>query len=199
MRILTGALLSLVSVGAILLIFSTTDKRVAVLQLSRDVPAGGVVDRSMLRTVEISIDPTLEVVSVSDVHLVEGQYARSRLLAGSLIQRTALQSEPLVAPGSAVVAVVVPAGAIPVGLQERSRVAVVFPVEQGASTPPPVPIPGRVAGLPGTVDPVTGEVSISLEVDPEAAAVVAAAAQVRLVLLDPGTDPADGNSSGGGR
>lgn len=84
-----------------------------------------------------------------------------------------------------------PQGALPVGLVERSDVQLVFPIDAGAvdSAGAPAPVSGRVVGLPGTADPVTGEVSVSVEVLVEAAATVAAAAKVRLVLLAPGSAP----------
>ncbi|MGA1439426.1 MAG: hypothetical protein ACO4CU_06335, partial [Ilumatobacteraceae bacterium] len=50
----------------------------------------------------------------------------------------------------------------------------------GRGPPPPPP----------EVDGVTGSVSMSVEVDPTVAALVAAADDVRVVLLDPGDDAA---------
>lgn len=190
-RILAGTLLSLFAIGAILMIFSTANKRVPVLQLVRDIPAGQQLTADDVRTVELSVDPSLEVVPAGDVGAVIGQYASVRMVAGALLQRPNLQSNSLVAPGAAVVAVVLPQGALPVGLVERSDVQLVFPIDAGAvdSAGAPAPVSGRVVGLPGTADPVTGEVSVSVEVPVEAAATVAAAAKVRLVLLAPGSAP----------
>lgn len=190
-RIIAGTLLSLLAIGAILLIFSTANKRVPVLQLVHDVAAGRQVQADDLRTVEISVDPSLTVVPSGELGTVVGQYASARMIAGALLQRQNLQPDPLVQPGAAVVAVVVPQGAMPMGLIERSYVQLVFPTEAGATDATgPAPVPGRVVGLPGTVDPVTGEVSVSVEVSAEAAPIVAAARTVRLVLLAPqGTTP----------
>lgn len=186
-RIVGGTLLSLFAVGAILLIFSTADKRVPVLQLVHDVPAGSQLSAGDLRTVELSVDPSLQVVPAAERSAMVGQYAVVRMVAGALLQRQHLQPGALLAAGSAVVAVVVPPGAIPIGLVEQSNVQLVFPVENGTpDAAPPPPVTGRVVGLPSTVDPVTGELSVSVEVPEASAATVAAAPKVRLVLLSPG-------------
>jgi hypothetical protein len=49
---------------------------------------------------------------------------------------------------------------------------------------------GRVVGLPAAPDSTTGQMSVSLEVAVADAVVIAGAEKVRLVLLDPGVDPA---------
>jgi hypothetical protein len=83
----------------------------------------------------------------------------------------------------------VPAGELPSGLRERSRVEVVIPAE--ADQPAPPPVVGRVVGLPSAPDATTGALSLSLEVSPDDAIVVAGARKPRVVLLDPGSDPAE--------
>jgi len=40
LRIAVGAILSMIAVGVVLLVFASADKRVAVLQVVRDLPAG---------------------------------------------------------------------------------------------------------------------------------------------------------------
>ena len=87
------------------------------------------------------------------------------------------------------VAVTIKAGEKPAGLRERSQVRVVFP--QGtAQDVPPAPVSGRVVGLPTAPDSVTGELSVSIEVNAADAVTIAQASAVRIVLLDPGVDPA---------
>lgn len=178
-----------VAVGVMLLVFSTVDEREPVLQLVRDVPAGAQVAASDFRSLEVSADPSLAVVGAGELGSVVGEYARVRMVAGSLLARPMLQAEPLVAEGSAVVAVTVPSGELPVGLRERSQVQVVFPQRSGETTPL-VPVTGRVVGLPSEPDSVTGSLSLSVELAaPDAETVAAAAGGVRIVLLDPGVDP----------
>jgi hypothetical protein len=186
MRIAIGTLLSLVAVGSVLLVFSTVDRRVAVLQVVRDLPAGAQLTSSDVRSIELSSDPSLAVVRVADVAAVVGQYTKVRIVSGGLLSTGLLQPAPLVAPGSAVVAVTVPSGEMPEGLRERSQVQVVL-LPNGTTAAPP-PVVGRVVGLPIVPDTVTGQQSISLEVASIDAVALASATRVRVVLLDPGTD-----------
>jgi hypothetical protein len=192
-RIAVGTLLAIGAVGIMLLIFSTADKRVPVLQLVRDVPAGQRVVSADLRTIEVSADPTLAVVHLKDLDLVVGSYAKVRMISGSLLASPMLQTAPLVAAGSAVVAITIPTGELPAGLRERSRVQLVFPIDSSAAAGavPVAPVNGRVIGLPEVPDSVTGKLSLSIEVAAADAVTVAQAATVRVVLLDPGVDAAD--------
>ena len=186
-RIAVGTVLLLVAVGAVLLVYSTADKRVAVLQVVRDLPAGAQVGAADVRTIELSTDPSLAVIKATDIAGVVGQYAKVRIVTGGLLAAGLLQPEALVAPGSAVVAVTIPSGELPAGLRERSHVQIVIPAV-GDGTPP-LPVVGRVVGLPEAPDAVTGQLSISFEVTAADAVVVAGANRVRVVLLDPGVDP----------
>lgn len=196
-RIAVGTLVAIGAIGVILLIFSTADKRVPVLQLVHDVPAGQQLAAGDLRSIELSADPTLAVVHARDLGGIVGSYARVRMISGSLLAMPMLQSAPLVAPGSAVVAVTVPAGELPAGLRERSHVELVFPLttSQSADTPQLAPVFGRIIGLPNAPDSLSGKLSVSIEVAAADSVVVAQAPVVRIVLLDPGTDAA--STSGG--
>lgn len=188
-RIAVGALMSLVAVGVVLLVFSTTDRRVAVLQAVHDLPAGSQLQASDVRSIEVSVDPSLAVVAASDVTTVVGHYAKVRIVSGGLLAAGLLQPAPLVSPGAAIVAITVPPGELPSGLRERSRVEVVIPAEADQVAPPPVV--GRVVALPSTPDATTGVMSVSLEVGSDDAVVVANARKPRVVLLEPGMDPAE--------
>jgi hypothetical protein len=188
-RLAIGTMLSLVAVGVVLFVFSTTDKRVAVLQVVRDIPAGSQLNAADVRSIELSTDPSLAVVKASDLAAVVGRYAKVRIVTGGLVSTSLLQAAPLVTPGAAVVAVTVPAGELPAGLRERSRVQVVIPPR--GEDAQPAPVFGRVVGLPSAPDSTTGQMSVSLEVAAADAVVVAGADKVRVVLLDPGVDPAE--------
>jgi SAF domain-containing protein len=187
-RIAIGTLLSLISVGVVLLVFSTADKRVPVLQVVHDIPAGAQLTAADVRSIELSTDPSLAVVKASDIATVVGEYTKVRIVTGGLVAAGLLQTTPLVAPGAAVVAVTVPSGELPIGLRERSRVQIVMPPTAAAAAP--LAVVGRVVGLPTEPDSVTGQMSVSLEVASTDAVTVATAGKVRLVLLDPGVDPA---------
>ena len=182
-----GSLLSLVAVGVVLLVFSTADRRVAVLQVVRDLPAGARLGAADVRSIELSADPSLAVVKATDIATVIGQYTKVRIVTGGLLASGLLQAGSLVAPGSAVVAVTIPAGELPAGLRERSQVEIVIPAASGAALP--AAVLGRVVGLPESPDSVTGQLSVSFEVAALDAVVVASATRVRVVLLDPGVDP----------
>jgi hypothetical protein len=179
-------LLSVVAVGVVLLVFSTADRRVAVLQVVRDLPAGTQLGPADVRSIDLSADPSLAVVEAADIASVVGQYTKVRVVSGGLLALGLLQQGALVAPGSAVVAVTVPSGELPAGLRERSQVQIVIPVTGDDVAPPPVS--GRVVGLPDAPDSVTGQLSVSFEVSAADAVVVARATRVRVVLLDPGLD-----------
>ena len=186
-RIAVGTVLLLVAVGAVLLVFSTADRRVAVLQVVRDLPAGAQIGAADVRTIELSTDPSLAVIKATDIAGVIGQYTKVRIVTGGLLAAGLLQPEALVAPGSAVVAVTIPSGELPAGLRERSQVQIVVPAIGGGTAS--LPVVGRVVGLPEAPDAVTGQLSISFEVAAADAVVVAGASRVRVVLLDPGVDP----------
>ena len=188
MRIAIGTLLSLTAVGVVLLVFSTADRRVAVLQVVRDLPAGSRIAAEDVRSIELSTDPSLAVIKTIDRAGVVGQYTRVRIVSGGLLASGLLQSQPLVAPGSAVVAVTIPSGELPAGLRERSQVQIVIPVVGDAVQI--APVLGRVVGLPTAPDSVTGQMSVSFEVAVTDAVTVASASRVRVVLLDPGSDQA---------
>ena len=178
----------MIAVGVVLLVFASADKRVAVLQVVRDLPAGTQLTADDVRSIDVSADPSLAVVHAVDLPTIVGQYAKVRIVGGGLLSTGLLQARPLVGPGAAVVAVTLPAGEVPAGLRERSQVEVVMPAT--GDTLPLAPVTGRVVGLPAAPDSVTGQMSLSLEVSSADAVTVANAAAVRVVLIDPGMDAA---------
>jgi hypothetical protein len=181
-RLALGALVVAVGVLLNLAIYRGLDDKSPVLELNRDVPAGRQITVDDFRTVEIGSDGTFRSVPSADLNVVIGSYAKVRLIAGTLLAREALQAGPLVAAGASVVAVTVPAGEVPVGLRERSRVNVVMVASDRTTTSS---VDGLVVGLPAAAGS-SGQVSVSIELAARDAGVVAAAEKVRLVLLDPG-------------
>lgn len=180
-RLAFGALVVAIGVLINLAIYRSVDDRSSVLQLSRDVPAGQQISADDFRTVDIGADGAFRSVPWSDLNAVVGSYAKVRLIAGTLLAREALQAGPLVAAGASVVAVTVPAGEVPIGLRERSRVSVVMVASDRTATS----VNGVVVGLPSQAGS-SGQVSVSIELAAGDAGAVAAAEKVRLVLLDPG-------------
>ena len=180
-RLALGALIVAIGVLINLAIYRSVDDKSPVLQLNRDVPAGQQISADDFRTVEIGADGAFRSVPSSDLNAVVGSYAKVRLIAGTLLAHEALQAVPLVAPGASVVAVTVPAGEVPIGLRERSRVSVVIVASDRTSAS----VNGTVVGLPSQAGS-SGQVSVSIELAAGDAGAVAAAEKVRLVLLDPG-------------
>jgi len=197
-RIAAGVALAAAAIAGNVFVYAGLDEHAAVVQVVRDVPAGEQLRPDMLRAVEVELDDSVAAVPADDLGAVAGQYAKVRLVAGSLVTQAALQADPLVAAGSSVVAVELPEGALPVGLRERSPVELVIPAPPGAATPPVV-VRARTVGLPrtpGTASPGIGTTSLSVEVAAADAATVAAADDVRIVLVEPRPDRAiDSDSS----
>ena len=187
-RIALGAALAAVAIGGNLYVYSSLDDAGPVVQVVRDVPAGEQITADMLRTVDADVDSTVNVVPGEQLDSLVGSYAKVRLVSGSLVTSEALQSTPLVTDGSAVVAIQVPEGALPIGVRERA--AVVLVVANGDAAP--VSVAGRVVGLPAPTNSALGVESLSVEVDVADAATIAAADDVRVVLVEPTADPAAG-------
>ena len=196
-RIAAGVALAAVAVGGNVAIYSGLDDGTPVVQAIRDIPAGVEITPDMLRTVDASIDPTVQAIPGSELALVPGRYARVRIVSGSLVTRPALLAEPLVTAGRSVVALRVPDGALPAGLLERARVQLVVPATGGGDAP--LVVEGRAVALPSGTGDALGEVSLSVEVDVDDAPALAASDDVRVVLLDQRDDPAaDARDAGSG-
>ena len=187
-RIALGALLAAVAVGGNAWVYSNLDDASAVVQVVRDVPAGVQITADMLRTTDVDADSTVNLVPGERLDALIGRYAKVRLVSGSLITADALQDRPLVRPGSAIVAIRVAEGTLPIGLRERVPVLLVV----GGSTAEDAPrtVSGRVVGLPTAASSALGVESLSVEVDLGEAALIAAADDVRVVLVEPIEDPA---------
>jgi hypothetical protein len=189
-RIALGVALAAIAIAGNLVVYTSLDRRTEVLQVVRDVPAGTQLAADDVRHVEISADPTVRTVPADRLGAIVGQYTKVRLVAGSLVVTESLQVDPLVTPGSAVVAVQVPEGSLPVGIREGSRVQLVVPPARSGEARPgedggALVVDGWVVGLPTSTQSVTGRVSLSVEVDEAIAAVVAAGDDVRVVLVAP--------------
>ena len=195
-RIALGVLLAAVAIGGNAWVYSSLDDTVPVVQVVVDVPAGAEITADMLRTVDVDGDPSVNVVSGEELGSLVGTYAKVRLVSGSLVTAESVQSEPLVSEGGAVVAIQVPEGSLPIGLRERAPVLLVIPAGGTPETSTPTSIDGRVVGLPSTTGSALGLQSVSIEVARTDAATVAAADDVRVVLVEPTADPASDEEAG---
>ena len=142
--------------------------------MSRDVLAGEQITDADLQVVSMSSDDDIPTVPASQRSTIVGQYARVRLLSGSLLAADSVQPRPIVDPERVLMSVVVPVGLVPVGLREQSRVVlVVTPPTSGGVRPPPVLVEAVVASVPrnlgevvGSADAGQGMVALAVEVPP---------------------------------
>jgi len=188
-RIAAGVALAALAIGGNLLVYASLDSTEPAVQAVVDVPAGEQISADMLRTVDVDVDPSVNVVAGADLSTVVGQYAKVRIVSGSLVSEQSLQAAPLVEPGHAVVAIEVNEGSLPVGLRERVPVQLVIPAAPALAEPNVGADPGVIAGvvvaLPITPTNAIGTQSLSVEVAVADAPRVAAADDVRVVLTEP--------------
>ena len=89
------------------------------------VLAGERITDENLHVVSISSDDSFPSIAAANRAVVVGQYAKVRIAAGALLVTDAIQPQELVDPERIRLNVVVPAGLVPVGLREQSRVSLV--------------------------------------------------------------------------
>ncbi|MET0663408.1 MAG: SAF domain-containing protein [Ilumatobacteraceae bacterium] len=193
-RIAAGVALAAIAVGANVLIYSSLNASEPAVQAVVDVPAGAQITNDMLRTVEVDAPSSVNLVPGDQLDSLVGSYAKVRLVSGSLVTPQSVQASPLVGPGNAVVAIQVDEGALPVGLRERVPVQLVIRAVSGVAGPgeattDPTVIDGVVVALPIATTSALGRQSLSVEVAANAAPVVAAAEDVRVVLTEPIVEP----------
>jgi len=187
-RIALGSALAAVAIGGNVLVYSSLDDTTEVLQVVRNIRAGEVITSADLRGVDVDVDPTVPTVAANQIGQVVGQYARVYITSGSLMVPQLVQPNPLVSVGASVVAVEIRPTRVPAGLRERSRVMiVVLPTNSDDDV---FVTTGRVVARGDDADNVTGVFGLSVEVPEADAAQVAAGDDVRVVVLDPGADPA---------
>lgn len=179
-RIAAGVIMAAVAIGGNVLLYTSLDDKTEVLQLVRDVRAGEVVTTGDLRVVEVDVDPNVPVVEADEIGLVANRYARVFLPAGSLVDVELVQVEPLVSEGAGVVAVQISPSQVPAGVTTRAQVLLVIPDGDELFTTTARVV--RNVGVDGT--------SMSVEVAIDDAPRVAAAGDVRVVLVEPGIDSA---------
>ncbi len=196
-RIAAGVALAAAAIGGNVLVYSSLDSSEPVLQVVVDVPAGSRITAEMLRDVEVDADSTVNLVPSADATSMIGQYAKVRLVSGSLVTFESVQSGPLVTPGNAVVAIEVNEGSLPVGLRERVPVRLVLPVAQsGDPAGGPLVVEGIVVALPITPTNAVGTQSLTVEVAAADGPIVAASDDVRVVLTEPSpTEPSATDSA----
>jgi hypothetical protein len=105
-------------------LYTATGKRVAVIALARNVPAGQAITGADLTEAHIPLDPALQPLSVNS-HVV-GLRATADLKAGTLLTSSDLTSAPLVQSGQQVVGIATKHTQLPAAkLQPGARVVLV--------------------------------------------------------------------------
>lgn len=182
-RIAAGVAIAAVAVAGNVLVYASLEDTTEVVQFVDNIYAGERIASSDVRLVEVDGDiTTANLVPADELGSIVDQYARTFIPSGSLASVYIVQSDPLVGIGTAVVAVDPADGRVPSGVTERSRIGIVI-----GEAPDLVQIEGRVVALDR--DDEEGA-RLSVEIAEADAAVVAAAADPDVVLLDPGVDPA---------
>jgi hypothetical protein len=171
----------------------SSNHRVSVVRVARDVPAGQQVVSADVDIARVTLDSTVATVPGRQLAQVAGKRAAVGLRKGTLLAASQLTAEPVPGRGQALVTVALKTGAAPLGLAPGWRVRVVFTTGdqgQGGETVPAQATAPR--DVPATVDRVgepggDGLVAVSLlvaEADGSSVARQAAAEQVVLVVTD---------------
>jgi hypothetical protein len=188
-RLAVGAVVAAIGIGGNVLLYTSLDDSIEVVQAVSTIRQGEQIQRSDLRVVEVDLDDTVPVVPADGIDQLVGQYARTFVAAGTLLVDVMVQPMPLVTPGQGVVAVEIRPTRVPRDLRERSQVFIVVVPDDDEA--PLFVTEARVVSRSDTSgDGASGDVlSLSVEVTQADGPIIAAANDVRVVLLAPGVDP----------
>ncbi|GAA1988788.1 hypothetical protein GCM10009718_27960 [Isoptericola halotolerans] len=172
-----GALLSLWA-------YSSTSEAQSVLAVRQTVERGQVISADDLMTVQVGVDPALQVLPSGDLDTVVGMRAALDLSAGNLVTAEQVTDTPIPADGTSVVGVSLSAGTLPVG-QVRVGDPVRIVTTAGGADEDPQVVEAEVVDITG--DELSGTTILNLQVDFDDAPVVAsrAASGDVAVVLDP--------------
>lgn len=192
-RIIVGLVIAALAVVANVLVYTSLNKRVEVLQLVRPIEAGARLQSTDVRAVEVDLDPSVPAIPADQVGTVVGQFAVTFLTPGTLLTPNSFQPKPLVDPNTSQVAFSVDLASMPDRVVNRSLVNLII-IEKGAGgIDVAASIPARVVSIRTGSD--SGGTSLTVEVNPNDAARVATANDIKVVLVQPASDPA---TEGGG-
>lgn len=182
-HVLVGATLMVASALLFGLLALRADPAVPVLAVARPVPAGQVLVDADLRVVRVAPEAGVELFGEAERSAVVGRTVRVPLVEGSLLAPGQLGAAGWPPAGESVVAVPVPAGRLPAGLAEGSRVSVLPSSSEGATG-----VAAPVRALVVAVEPATsaGVSTVSLLVRSADAQALGGVGEVLLVLESPG-------------
>ncbi|MFD2422695.1 SAF domain-containing protein [Amycolatopsis pigmentata] len=173
-------------------VISGQDKRIEVLVLARPVSWGQRIGDEDLEVGKAVPYPNTAVILSRDRAAVVGAIARATLPAGTVLAPGQLTQQPVPGPGERLVGLPVKPGRLPARGLSPGDLVQATPVagEAGTdATPQSAAGPFRARVLEVGLPDSTGAVTVDVVVGPDAApaATAAAAGQVVLVQLGPGT------------
>ncbi|WP_129665721.1 hypothetical protein [Phytoactinopolyspora endophytica] len=182
-----GILLVVGCVTAFVVMSTRMDERAPVLALAEPVTVGDVLTPADLREVNVAVDAGVAVVDASRARSVVGTRMAISAPAGTLLTSGMLGDTVLPGSGEAIVAVALAPGAFPPETTPGAHVHVVPSAAPGENSTVEEPESSWSAVVVG-VHPTTVEATtvVSLQVDEQAAAQIAAVASVRIVVISGG-------------
>ncbi len=181
------SILAAVAIGGNVLVYSALDDKTEVLQVTRDVPAGEMITAADLRIVEVDVDPSVPTVSPADI----GR-CRQPLRACPHRRRDADRRRARAADASRHHRSGRGRGRDPAdATSRRASRTLASDAHRGVGRRRRPSSSPKVESSPtGRGDGSDEPIALSVEVRQDDAATIAAASEVRVALLDPGTDPA---------
>jgi len=145
LMIALGVLVVVLGALAAYWVSQSAAQRIDVVVMADDVEWGQQIEASDLQLAQIVADPGLRPVLWSQAGSLVGQYASSKLWAGSLISPSAVSSTRLLEQGQAMVGLSVKAGQMPTSpLRAGDRVQLVTVPEQNSTVAAPAPVEATV-------------------------------------------------------
>jgi len=175
--------------GALLFLalYTSVDRRQAVLAVARPVAAGQVISAADLRVVRVSSSPGVQRVPAAQRSGVVGKTAAVGLVPGGLLSPSQLGATSTLQPGMAVVGMALKPGQAPTSLRAGARVQVVDTIKANqADQPKPIVLSTTavVSSVAKADNTTSGTTLVSLTLSSaDAPAVAAAGLDGRLSLV----------------
>ncbi|MBO2465991.1 SAF domain-containing protein [Actinomadura violacea] len=121
-----AAVLVIVAAAVSVFLYRSSDERVPVVMIARDVAVGHKFTQADLDSAEVAVGPGVTVIPGRQLKQVVGQRAAVALRKGMLLSASQLTAQPYPPDGQTLVAARLKPGAMPPGLAPGWRVRVVF-------------------------------------------------------------------------
>jgi hypothetical protein len=173
--------------------------REQVLVAANNVPAGGVLTSSDLRSAQMSIGTGVNFISAADGNQVVGRAVTSAITAGTLLVPSDVTGNPGPPSGRAVVGLALKPGQYPANIETGDRVLVVInnggstssgPTNSATSPTTTAPVEATVVGVDQAPANSSESIVVSVQMPQGSGAAVASAASggdVALVVVSSGS------------